>query len=617
MSELISTLNPYELLKKEQEKHDKVLVDFNIIDFEFLCEKNKTYKTYTSDNADLFYSDDFYAKSFDNITQKFYIDLVQKIDLPFKINIKSDKNINKLSASIQTLRPFTYYDDLKKDIMQSIYKTMVRYKILILRLDKKLDSTIDALIKDFKERNEFSDKDFDLAAGVEPIQHKNDEAIFHKEIYVTQIQDEGAYTNPITKDDLLFEYVYRVLGREGRNLRGELIELDPVKPINNPFELKDDSIYAIEYEDRIKYHARNYGFLKKDQRGYFISNIIQVSQVDLKNTGSIKTNIIEDTTVEVLYNDVIDDAIKSGIVSIKSSNVKVSGSVGATKLEAKNLEIQGVTHKKSNISSNNAYIKTHKGKLVAQNVYIENLENGLVRAKNVYVKNCLSSSIEAENIYIENLLQNNKIYPKQNLIIDSKMKNSNIIQINPVYVLKENNTENEYEELKNIYDKIEKELSNIDANMKNLYQYLVSNQIRILRYKKEKERNNSISELSEKIVAGYEGNVTKYNNFVKKYEKILNLRHKLEKKISFFDDMVFEVSIYIITRDISDDNILSFYIQGNKHLEIKKELSPLDTDKKIMLKSDELSKNYIYANRNYSEIELQRLKDSIKNKNFT
>lgn len=604
--ELVATFKPYELLKQEQSS-SKVELDFEIADFEFICEKNKRYKVYGKDNLEMFYSDDFFVKNFDKITQKFFINILPKKDLPFELKLKADSNLAKIEAKITSNRPFSYYENLKRDLYQCIYKTLAKNNLLTLRLDKNLDNNLENYIQAYKNGEAIQEFEFLLALGSYPIEHQNDEAIFYKQAQVKQIYDEGIYANPVPKDCLLFEYIYRKMGREGRNLRGEILNLEPLKFIDNPFVLKDESIYKIEFADRAKYYANDYGFLRKDDRGFFISNTIQVSQVDLKNTGSIKTNVDENTVVEVLYNDVIEDAVKSGIVNIQSSDVKIRGSVGATKLNAKNLEIKGVTHKKSDITSKNAYIKTHKGFLEAENVYIENLEDGIVRAKNVYVKNCLSAKIEAQNIYIENLLNNNKLYPKKTLVIENSIKNLNLIHISPVNVLAADNTNDEYKNIKDLSIKVAKELELITTKMQNLYRYLVSNQVRVLQYKKDDE-NGNLSDLQERLLKLYENNIDKYNSYVKQYENIIYMKHKIHKKIDFFDTMCFKVNVYIKALNIGEANILAFYPQGSRYLEFKKMLGFVDTNKKFTLVKDDNNETYIKSKKNFNEIELENLK---------
>ncbi|EOI5434692.1 DUF342 domain-containing protein, partial [Campylobacter jejuni] len=117
-----------------------------------------------------------------------------------------------------------------------------------------------------------------------------------------------------------------------RNLRGEILHLNPIAFLNNPFIIKDESIYVEELEDRIKYFSANYGFLNKDHSGYSVINNLKLSQVGLKTTGSIKTNTNENINLEITNFDISDDAIKSGIVNVQASDIKVNGSIGATKL---------------------------------------------------------------------------------------------------------------------------------------------------------------------------------------------------------------------------------------------------------------------------------------------
>ncbi|EAL5964140.1 DUF342 domain-containing protein, partial [Campylobacter jejuni] len=274
--------------------------------------------------------------------------------------------------------------------------------------------------------------ELDIAKGVDKIEHKSDQIIYHRNIdekYSDEnvSYDEGNYCKPVQKDELLFEYIYRILGKEGRNLRGEILHLNPANFFNNPFIIKDESIYTEELEDRIKYFSANYGFLNKDRSGYSVTNNLKLSQVGLKTTGSIKTNIDEDINLEITNFDITEDAIKSGIVNIQVSNIKVNGNVGATKLHGKNISIKGLTHAKSEIFAQDIFITTHKGTLQADTVYIKNLENGIVMAKNVFVENCMGGKIEAENIYICNLLTDNILYPKKNLIIANNLKFKNNI----------------------------------------------------------------------------------------------------------------------------------------------------------------------------------------------
>lgn len=416
----LETFNPFESLKYEQASTDQIL-DFRIIDFKLLCSNIKPAKTktYERKDFDLFYADDFFVKNYNTMVQKFLIEIYPKTQKNcLVVKLKSNPSLTYLKVNINFLDNFKYYPNLKFDILQNIYKVMIKQKFLILRLDKNLFDKIDDFILSIQKNPSIKEIELEIAKGVDKIEHKSDEIIYHRDVneecFDENINyDEGSYCKPIEKNELLFEYIYRILGKEGRNLRGEILHLNPIAFFDNPFIIKDESIYTEELEDRIKYFSANYGFLNKDRSGYSVTNNLKLSQVGLKTTGSIKTNTDENINLEIANFDINDDAVKSGIVNVQASDIKVNGSIGATKLYGRNISIKGLTHAKSEIFAQDIFITTHKGTLQADTVYIKNLENGIVIAKNIFVENCMGGKIEAENIYICNLLADNILYPKK------------------------------------------------------------------------------------------------------------------------------------------------------------------------------------------------------------
>lgn len=270
------------------------------------------------------------------------------------VKLKSNPSLTYLKVNINFLDNFKYYPNLKFDILQNIYKVMIKQKFLILRLDKNLFDKIDDFILSIQKNPSIKEIELEIAKGVDKIEHKSDEIIYHRDVneecFDENISyDEGSYCKPIEKNELLFEYIYRILGKEGRNLRGEILHLNPIAFFDNPFIIKDESIYTEELEDRIKYFSANYGFLNKDRSGYSVTNNLKLSQVGLKTTGSIKTNTDENINLEITNFDINDDAVKSGIVNVQASDIKVNGSIGATKLYGRNISIKGLTHAKSEI----------------------------------------------------------------------------------------------------------------------------------------------------------------------------------------------------------------------------------------------------------------------------
>ncbi|WP_038852093.1 FapA family protein, partial [Campylobacter coli] len=437
--------------------------------------------------------------------------------------------------------------------------------------------------------------------------HKSDEIIYHRDVNEecfdeNNSYDEGIYCKPVEKNELLFEYIYRFLGKEGRNLRGEILHLNPIAFLDNPFIIKDESIYTEELEDRIKYFSANYGFLNKDHSGYSVINNLKLSQIGLKTTGSIKTNTDENINLEITNFDISDDAIKSGIVNVQASNIKVNGSIGATKLYGKNISIKGLTHAKSEIFAQDIFITTHKGTLQADTVYIKNLENGTIIAKNVFVENCMGGKIEAENIYICNLLTDNTLYPRKNLIITNNINFKNNIVVSPLVSI-ENNSDTECENLKNLSLKIKSKLDDTISKMQNYYDYLIKNQIKII--KLQKTKNPSAIEM--KFSNLYHDIIKKYNHLSISYKKFIKLKYQIDAKLNFLNEMVYNVKIYIKAENIGEDNFLKFYPNTNTNLELKHHINLKDYEKVLYLEKGQ-QVSYIKSSYNYSESDIEEIK---------
>lgn len=607
----VETFNPFESLRHEQ-ANTKQILDFRIIDFKLLCSSTKPEKTktYQRKDLDLFYSDDFFVKNYNTIVQKFLIEIYPKTqNYPFIIKLQSNSNLTYLKANIQFTENFKYYPGLKFDILQNIYKIMIKQKFLILRLNKNLFKNIDDFILSIQKNPSIKELELEIAKGVDKIEHKSDEIIYYRdaneEYFNENISyDQGNYCKPVEKNELLFEYIYRILGKEGRNLRGEILPLNPIDFLDNPFVIKDESIYTEELEDRIKYFSAHYGFLNKDNIGYWITNDLKLSQVGLKTTGSIKTSINENVNLEITNFDINDDVIKSGIVNVQASDIKVNGSVGATKLYGKNISIKGLTHAKSEIFAQNIFITTHKGTLQADTVYIKNLENGIVVAKNVFVENCIGGKIEAENIYICNLLTDNTLYPKKNLIITNNLKFKNNILVSPLVSINNHSSieSAECENLKNLGLKIKSKLDNVISKMQNYYDYLIKNQINIIKI--QKTENPSAIEM--KFSNLYHDIIKKYNDLSISYKKLIKLKYQVDTKLNFLDEMVYNVKIYIKAENIGEDNFLKFYPKINTNDELKHHINLKDYEKVLYLEKGQ-QVNFITSD-NYEQNDIEEIK---------
>ena len=568
-NKILQVANPFETLKFEQENYDFKL-DFRILDFNTFCIKRKPTrsKIHTQNELEVFYSNDFFVKNYDEIYQEFKIEIfTQAEENPFKFSLKANADLTLLKACLD-YEKFNPTLDLKEHLRQALYKILIKNRFLLLRLDKDLETHLDQCVSLLKE-NKAKDFEFIVAQGVDKTEHQKAQLIFYRNVGEAASEDRGYderhYTQPVEKDELLFEFVHKKIGKEGKNLKGELLTLEPLEEVANSIVLKDKSIYITNLPNKTQYFSANYGFLTKDIEGFSVSNSLKISRVDLKNTGSIKTDLDKEINVEVSNKNFNDDAIKSGIVNIKAANVNIEGHVGATELKAAKLQISGATHAQSKIYAQSAFIANHKGFFEGDVVFIKNLERGEIKAKNVYVKHCIASKIEADNIFIEDLFMDNKLYPKKNLIILKNIKANNLIKISPeTFIASE--YKDEMKELKTLLHKLDTKLTNLIKQKQNLYLYLVQNQIKIIKIKKSKD----LREIEMKLIKIYDDILAKYEKSVLEYQQLIKLKHEIKRKLESLSNMVFEAKIYIQSQPKETDNILEFISNSKSfHLELK------------------------------------------------
>lgn len=556
-NKILQVANPFEALKFEQENYDFKL-DFRILDFSTICiKRNPTRsKIYAQNELEVFYSNDFFVKNYDEIYQEFKIEIfTQAEENPFKFSLKANANLTLLKACLN-YEKFNPNLDLKENLRQALYKILIKNQFLLIRLDKELETHLDQCVSLLKE-NKTKGFEFVVAQGVNKTEHQKAQLIFCRNVGETTNEDkgydEGRYTKPVEKDELLFEFIHKKLGKEGRNLKGQLLTIEPLEEVANSIVLKDESIYIANLPDKTQYFSANYGFLTKDIEGFSVNNSLKISKVDLKNTGSIKTDLDKEINVEVSNKNFNDDAIKSGIVNIKAANVNIEGHVGATELKATKLQISGATHAKSKIYAQSAFIANHKGFFEGDVVFIKNLERGEIKAKNVYVKHCIASRIEADNIFIEDLFMDNKLYPKKNLIILKNIKANNLIKVSPETFI-DDKCEDEMKELKGLLHRLETKLTNLLKQKQNLYLYLVQNQTKMIKIKKSKDPR----EIEIKLMKIYDDILAKYEKSVLEYQQLIKLKHEIKRKFESLSNMIFEAKIYIQSQPKEADNILEF-----------------------------------------------------------
>lgn len=614
----IQTKDPFEFLENEEKNAEQPL-DFSLLDYQTLCYKNDSErsKTYASNELDVFDVEDFFVEEYGSITQEYKIEVYPKTqEKPFKIRLNTNADFTVLDAVLLSDENLSFYEGIKKDILELLFKQMIKEKFLILRLSKNLDNDLERLIKILKSGRLQREFEFRICVGVVATAHKVAEFVFHKKVSNERKKggdsyDELGYCDPVKKGELLFEFVRERAAKAGRNLKGEYLAALNQKPSDdkNTLKFKDQSIYKEESESSIKYYAAFYGFFTYDSmEGYSISKVLKVESVELKTTGSIKADMNEDVSVEVLPNDLINDALKGGIVNIQASNVRINGNIGAAKITAKNLNISGGTHRESELTADTALINIHRGFLKAKTAYIEKLENARVVAESVYIKNSISSEIEADYIFVEELLSNNKLYPKKALVVEKLLKTGNLIHVTPVFVLSKNSSQTEYEDLKDLFLRVQNKLKQSIKDMENGYKFLTKNQSDTIKFK-NLENKNELMPMQKNLLGAYERAIQKYNALVKDYKKFVNLYYQIYSKLELFKKFSHQVEVYIKAENIGQENALFFDVFGARKVRKKRILTGGDGEKLFFLNQE---KDSIDFKQNYGENNIENIKAIFK-----
>lgn len=308
-----------------------------------------------------------------------------------------------------------YYDDLYEDFLDYITEQKLRSSIMLYLFDTDYEAAIKGLvdvIKQIKTITFKEDKKILVSKGIDAIESVNADIYMNIEEKneVGDEDNEGKvdYANrgfllSCTAGEQLFEFIKPQQGKHGRNCRGEILEVEIINLDAKPTFSIEDGIEVQDSFENIKYLSKKSGYLVKKGNQYDVSNSIDVSEISFKTTGTINSDLDSEISINVVKDDPLEDAIEEGM-HVKVQKITIKGSVGPnTKIEARDIVINGQTHGDSSIKCANANIRLHKGKIVARRVEVETLEGGEIIADIAIVKNAMRGKIRAKTIEIEML----------------------------------------------------------------------------------------------------------------------------------------------------------------------------------------------------------------------
>lgn len=423
-------------------------------------------------------------------------------DLHF--TMASDKYKSKAVAIVEPSSKLPLKKGLQEYMKETIYRKKLRNGFMIGITDGSLDKEINAmLLKIQKEGPLTTQYRLPVAHFFPPVPPINDNVILHYK----KIQRDNNLIDGVEKNDLIFEYIFPVHGRDGRSCTGEHIHMgEPLVRYENSINIDQESIRAEEDRQSIRFYALNSGFVERKNGIFSVSHDLHLKSASFKGTGSLEAGMDKEINIKIGHGDEGDDAVGSG-VTIEVQTLDVKGTVGShTKIQACDVTIGAQTHKKSQIDvQENATIHLHRGNLKAKNATIEILEAGTVEAQCVYVKNMSGGEIIAERVIIDTLYSNAKITALESIEIKCIAGNGNDLIINPraipsyleqITVLESELASKQFElqqkgkeylqheiNLREQKSRIKRTLENINKAIKENRSPLKADQVRVMQYK--------------------------------------------------------------------------------------------------------------------------------------
>ncbi len=472
----------------------------------------------------------------------------------------------KIYLSIKPGAKLTYFKNFGDAFLNYLNKSKIRAGVLIHIFDEmvpELVSRVSAQVKVDGTTTYENSETILIANAHEPTSTVNDSLIIHydKEHEVGENERvdhfNRGFIHSVSENDLLIEYIKPNMGKPGRNCRGEFIEPKEPEVNNEPTFTVDDTIEEIDNKDNIEYRAKESGYITLEGSTYQIKSDMDIGTIDFKTTGSISAGLDSDVALSVKENDSQKDAIGNGM-TVEVSEIDIKGNIGSNaKVHARRANIEGQTHKTSEVKADDLTINVHKGLALGKNVTISRLEHGVVICDKVEIDQAIGGEIHAKEVNIEHCSSYVKATASRYIEIQKLIGNENVFTIDPMVQtekqegLKENQAE--IEELKRSLKEIDKEIEKYEKMVKSNTASFNDVKKKLIHYKK-----NGIKMPSSFINKYKQFNkITEHLEAIKKEYKLKNDKFQLlTNKTASFQDSIFNARVINRDRWIGHNEII-------------------------------------------------------------
>lgn len=513
-------------------------LDFNIFEIQTYTRindgKDNEWKD-VKDESDIHFDDTTILNSKFEIKQIYEIEIFSKeqdgIFKNFHTAIGANATKCKIYLTIKASSAIEYVPNFDEELLKYINKAKVRAGILINIFDEMLLDVVSKLSAKVKVNGilQFdSNQTILIAEGYEPTPTINDELILHyeKEQQIDEnsrvdYSDRG-FIKSVVAGEILIEYIKPKKGKAGRNCRGEYIEaIEPTAKNAPTFSIDNASIDIQEDDKGIIYRSKDNGYVAKDGSSYIVKSDMDISEISFKTTGSIYAGVDSDVALSVKESDFDRDAIGNGMV-VEVGEIDIKGNVGSNaKICAKRVNIEGQTHKTSQIKADDITINIHKGSAVGDNIKVSRLEHGIIEGKKVTLTQAMGGTIMAREISMEICASYVKAIASKKIVINKLQGSENVFIIDPLMqsdsIEKFEKNKDEILELQNSIKEINREVQKYEKLVKDNTVAFNDVKKRILHYKQ-----NGI-----KVPVAF---VEKYRQLTKVSEHLEYIKSELNQK---------------------------------------------------------------------------------------
>lgn len=433
-----------------------------------------------------------------------------------RLSLASDKNKTKAIVIIEPSSVLPLKKGIQDYIKEEIRSKKLQAGLLIGITDSDFDVQINQLLLKIQKEGALHEPyRIGVTKFFPPIPPINDSVVLH---YKKETHDKKLIEG-VLPDDLIFEYIFAVNGRNGRSCTGEYLHAgEPLIRYANAITIDHETIRAEEDALSIRFYSKQSGYVQRINGIFSIAHELRLKHASFKDTGSIETGSDKDIHVKINREDLTKDAVGSGI-TIDVQTLDVQGTIGSnTKIQACELTIGAQTHKKSFIEvQENATIHLHRGDLKAKNATIEILEAGRVEAQTVHVSKMMGGEIIADHVVIDILYSNANITALKSITIQSIIGDGNNLIINPRAIPS-------YLEQINL---LELQLKEVYTQIQEKGKHLLGKELAL------KEQLNRIKQTQEKIKTALAQNVSPIKTDVVRVQQYKHsLSHLSDEKIT-------------------------------------------------------------------------------------